>query len=205
MQKPVVEPPQGVSRLEPGGCGPVSSARPPICTGDSGPGVDARQEATVKACGVVVARLQEEKLGAHPVNRSMVNVGTAAEPPHLSPSRGESGKARRQLMTRQRDGALVVVRGRESRLHGEGGQRVRNHRTGMPGGRRRISTHRCRASTRRSSGYWRSRRSCTDGPSTTHIIASMTSTTWCVTRHSWWLPGTGSGATRGHGRQESME
>lgn len=60
MQEPVVEPPQGVSRLEPGGYGPVSSAclSTKTTAGDSEPGVDARQEATVKACGVAVARLQ---------------------------------------------------------------------------------------------------------------------------------------------------
>jgi hypothetical protein len=60
MQEPVVEPPQGVSRLESGGCGPVSSARLSslVTAGDSAPVVDARQEATVKACGVTVARLQ---------------------------------------------------------------------------------------------------------------------------------------------------
>jgi hypothetical protein len=36
------------------------------------------------------------------------------------------GKARRRLMASGWDGAPVVVRGRESRPHGEGGQRVRS-------------------------------------------------------------------------------
>jgi hypothetical protein len=48
-----------------------------------------------------------------------VNVGTAT----VSPSRPcGAGQARGQLMGPSRGGVPVVVRGRESRSHGEGGQ-----------------------------------------------------------------------------------
>jgi hypothetical protein len=53
----------------------------------------------------------------------------------LPASQVRSGKARRLLMTRGRGGGSVVVRGRESRPHGEGTQRVRNAGNGMSGGR----------------------------------------------------------------------
>ena len=39
--------------------------------------------ATTKCCGVVVARPAGEKLGADPVERSVVNVGTVSGPPSL--------------------------------------------------------------------------------------------------------------------------
>jgi hypothetical protein len=66
----------------------------------------------------------------------VVNVGTAWALP--SPPTGQvgGGKDRRRLMLPRWDGASVVVRGRESRLHGEGRQRVRSLGTGRPGGRR---------------------------------------------------------------------
>src|SRR5487761_1095012 len=77
-----------------------------------------------------------EKLDADPVDRCVVNVGTAWALPYLPTSQVGSGKDRRHPMAPRRDGASVVVRGRESRLHGEGRQRVRSLATGMPGGRR---------------------------------------------------------------------
>ena len=61
VQEPVVEPPQVERRLEPGGSGPVSGARPVrhrrVGRLRVGHGL-AGSEATVKGCGVVVARLQ---------------------------------------------------------------------------------------------------------------------------------------------------
>ena len=77
-----------------------------------------------------------EKLGAHPVNREMVNMGTGPGSPSSLPCRGGSGQARRRLIPRDRGGAAVVVRGRESRPHGKGRQRTSSDGTGMPGGRR---------------------------------------------------------------------
>ena len=77
------------------------------------------------------------ELGTDPVDRDMVNVGTVRDRP-CAPARhaGVWGQAHRRLVVAWRGGAFVVVRGRESRSHGEGGQRVRRPRCGMPGGRR---------------------------------------------------------------------
>ena len=77
-----------------------------------------------------------EKSGTTPVNRSVVNVGTAPGLPSPPASQAGGGQVRCRLLAPERGGALVVVRGRESRPHGEGGQRVRSFETGMPGGRR---------------------------------------------------------------------
>ena len=76
------------------------------------------------------------QLGTYSVDRLVVNVGTIPTPPYPPPIQGGGGQVRRRLLAPGWDGALVVVRGRESRLHGEGGQRVRNAGTGTPGGRR---------------------------------------------------------------------
>jgi len=64
-----------------------------------------------------------------------VNVGTILAVP--SPASGPlvGGKTRRRLMPLGWDGGPVVVRGRESRLHGEGVQRVCSCRVER-GGRR---------------------------------------------------------------------
>ena len=76
------------------------------------------------------------QLDASPVDRLVVNVGTIPTLPFPPPIQGGGGQARRRLLASGWDGALVVVRGRESRSHGEGGQRVRNAGIGTPGGRR---------------------------------------------------------------------
>jgi hypothetical protein len=59
-----------------------------------------------------------------PVKRIMVNVGDAPRPPGRW---WRSGKARCRLMDVGRVGVRVVVRGRESRPHGEGGQQDRSN------------------------------------------------------------------------------
>ena len=120
--------PQVTQRLEPGGCGPQSSAyldggvvgRTPWL------GDVASREATVKDCGVVVAMLQGHSWAPTPSKGSGVNVGTIPVAPHPASSQLVGGKARRRLMPPGWDGGPVVVRGRESRLHGEGVQRVRS-------------------------------------------------------------------------------
>jgi len=66
-----------------------------------------------------------EKLGASPVERSAVNVGTVLGPPYPPATQAEVGQARRQPTAPGRGGALVVVRAWESHVHGEGGQRAR--------------------------------------------------------------------------------
>jgi hypothetical protein len=66
-----------------------------------------------------------------PVKRIMVNVGSAL----CAPGRWwRSGKARCRSMRAGRGGVRVVVRGRESRPHGEGGQQDRSVRS-RSGGR----------------------------------------------------------------------
>jgi hypothetical protein len=85
----------------------------------------AGQEATVKACGVVVAMLQGHSWAPTPSSGSRVNVGTIPVAPSPTCNQLAGGKARRRLTPPGWDGGPVVVRGRESRLHGEGVQRDR--------------------------------------------------------------------------------
>src|ERR1700712_1287656 len=66
------------------------------------------------------------ELGTDPTNRLMVNVGTILALPSRCPTWAGGGKVRCRLMAPEWDGALVVVRGRESRPLGEGGQQFRS-------------------------------------------------------------------------------
>ena len=77
-----------------------------------------------------------EELGADPADWHMVNAGTVSVSPVLASIQESGGQAHRQLMVPERDGGPVVVRGRESRSHGEGAQRVRSDGAGMSGVRR---------------------------------------------------------------------
>ena len=88
-----------------------------------------------KACGVGASEVVAAKLGVDPVDRHMVNVGTISGLPFSTSCLLVDGQAHRQLMAPGWGGGSVVVRGRESRSHGEGTQRVRNEDLGMPGGR----------------------------------------------------------------------
>ena len=67
-----------------------------------------------------------EKLGTNPVDRFMVNVGTIVglALPAAQPGRRRAGPP--SADGPRWGGGSVVVRGRESRLHGEGSQRVRS-------------------------------------------------------------------------------
>ena len=85
----------------------------------------ADSEATMKACGVAGAMLQGHSWAPTPSNGSRVNVGTISAVPSPASSLLVSGKTRRQLMLPGWGGGPVAVRGRESRSHGEGVQRVR--------------------------------------------------------------------------------
>jgi hypothetical protein len=89
-----------------------------------------------KACGVSDSEAAAAKLGADPIDRHMVNVGTVPGSPSPPPDQGGGGQAHRQLTARGWRGGPVVVGGRESRPHGEGAQRVRSEVAGRPGGRR---------------------------------------------------------------------
>jgi hypothetical protein len=85
----------------------------------------ADREATVKGCGVAVARPQGHSWAPTPTNGLMVNVGTTSGGPSPTNSLLAGGQARRRLTLPGWDGGVVVVRGRESRPHGEGPQRGR--------------------------------------------------------------------------------
>ena len=87
----------------------------------------ADREATVKACGVAVAMLQGHSWAPTPSKGSRVNVGTISAVPSPASSQLVGGKARRRPMPSGWGGGPVVVRGRESRSHGEGAQCVRSH------------------------------------------------------------------------------
>jgi hypothetical protein len=86
-------------------------------------------------CGFGGGEAVAAKLGADPVNRDTVNVGTLPGLPSLPSIRLVSGQAHRQPMTPAGGGGSVVVRARESRVHGEGTQRVRSRWNRMSGGR----------------------------------------------------------------------
>ena len=77
-----------------------------------------------------------EELGTGPADRLMVNVGTTLGLPSLPHHQCGGGQARCRLMALGWDGGPVVVRGRESRLHGEGAQQASSNATAMAGARR---------------------------------------------------------------------
>ena len=86
----------------------------------------AGREAMVKACGVAVAMLQGHSWVPIPSNGRKVNVGTIPVVPNPASCQLPGGKVRRRLMPPGWGGGPVVVRGRESRPHGEGAQRDRS-------------------------------------------------------------------------------
>lgn len=77
------------------------------------------------------------ELGGSLVERMVVNVGSVPVLPVPPGSQLGEGQARRRLTASGRGGVLIVVRARERRVHGEGGQQDSSGRTGMPGGCRR--------------------------------------------------------------------
>jgi hypothetical protein len=118
--------PQESQRLEPGGSGPRSSAHPHDVWGTLWSGDVAGREATVKVCGVAVAMLQGHSWAPTLSTGSRVNVGTTPAVPSAASSQLAAGTARRRSMLPGWGGGPVVVRGRESRLHGEGVQHDRS-------------------------------------------------------------------------------
>ena len=89
-----------------------------------------------QCCGFGGGEAVAAELGADPVNRDTVNVGTISGSPFPASIGLVGGQAHRRLTAPGWGGGPVVVRGRESRLHGEGAQRVRSRCDGMPGVRR---------------------------------------------------------------------
>ena len=98
--------------------------------------LDADYEATTKCLRRSRGETAAAKLDTNPVNRNTVNVGTVSMSPLPSCFPHEDGQVHRRLMAPRRGGGSVVVRGRESRLHGEGIQRDRSRGIDTPGGRR---------------------------------------------------------------------
>jgi hypothetical protein len=126
------------NRLQPGGYGPGSSARHllRLWVATPKPTIDVGGEAVGECLRRTRGEAAAAKLDADPINRDMVNVGTFSGSPSPSCCQHEDGQAHRQLTALGRDGGSVVVRGRESRSHGQGTQPVRRQKFGMPGGRR---------------------------------------------------------------------
>jgi hypothetical protein len=80
----------------------------------------------VKNCGVAVAKLQGHSWAPTLSRGSRENVGTTPTVPSWSSERLLGGKVRCRLILPGWGGEPVVVRGRESRPHGEGVQRFRS-------------------------------------------------------------------------------
>jgi hypothetical protein len=95
----------------------------------------ADREATSKACGVDVAKLQGHSWAPNPTSGSRGNVGTIPTVPFPAPTLWAGGKVRCRPTPSGGGVGPVVVRVRESRSHGEGVQRVRGV-TATHGGRR---------------------------------------------------------------------
>jgi hypothetical protein len=88
----------------------------------------------MKVCGVVVAKRQGHSWAPPWSSGHAVNVGTVPAAPHSLVFGPLGGKVCRRLMLPGWGGGPVVVRGRESRPHGEGVQRDRSC-DAMSGGR----------------------------------------------------------------------
>lgn len=120
--EPVVEAPRSVTGPEAGGCGPLRRSSSVCGGGRLVRPVDDRVAGAVWRVAVPRGDAAGVKLGADPAYRCMVNVGSVpvvpAEPVGF-------GQAHRPLSPPGRGGGTVVLRGRESRLHGEGSQRAR--------------------------------------------------------------------------------
>ena len=91
------------------------------------------REATVKCCGVAVAMPRGYSRVPPSSSDQSVNTGTFPALPGAVSSRGEtSGWVHRRPIGSGEGGAAVVLRGRESRPHGEGRQRDRMGGAAMP-------------------------------------------------------------------------
>ncbi len=136
MQKPAIKAPQAAHQLKSGGYGLGCGAHPGKLSGELlNRFTYDRMEATVKVCGVAVAMPQGQELGASSVDRLSIERGNRPEPVPSSALHVEGGVDASSVEGAGRGGGPVVVRGRESRPHGEGGQQARGEDTGMPGGR----------------------------------------------------------------------
>jgi hypothetical protein len=98
VQKPVVEPPKVDRRLEPDGSGPVSGAHGDDSVFDAAVVVTSVRSWVGRAGGhdevlrVSRGEAAGEELGAHPVERCVVNVGMSSEIPLSRPARSGSDR-----------------------------------------------------------------------------------------------------------------
>ena len=124
------------NRLKSGGYGLGSSAR---LLRDGGNDSEAESVCRWGGQGECLWRTFGEaaaaKLDVDPVDRCEVNVGTVSVLPYPASGLLVGGQVHRRLLMPERDGGFVVVRARESRVHGEGTQRVSSEVIEMPGGR----------------------------------------------------------------------
>lgn len=97
---------------------------------DAGPG--GREEGLRRTRGDAAGA----ELGTDPADRHTVNMGTLSCLPYPGRNQRSGGQGHRRPTGTTGGGAAVVVRGRESRSHGEGRQRDRSRGCAMPGGRR---------------------------------------------------------------------
>ena len=97
---------------------------------DAGPG--GREESLRRTRGDAAGA----ELDTDPANRHTVNMGTLPCLPYPARCQRPGGQGHRRPRGTAGGGAAVVVRGRESRPHGEGRQRDRSAGCAMPGGRR---------------------------------------------------------------------
>jgi len=143
--RPLLGPDQAViptrkqqNRLQPGGCGPGSSARRHLVRvrGDCDPRQSCGDEGHAEGLRRRRGEAAGEKLGTTPADRHTVNVGSVRRPPFPPCGLHGGGQARCRLLAAGRGGAPVVVRGQKSCPHGQGGQQARRVGTGTPGGRR---------------------------------------------------------------------
>jgi hypothetical protein len=136
VQEPASNASQAAHQLKSGGYGLASGAHPGCCLGELPTRFTYdRREAAGKVYGVPAAMPQGQELGAYSVDRSGSERGNYRV--SLPDPAGQVGTG---IGASSAEGAWwgggpVVVRGRESRLHGEGGQQASSTDAGMPGGR----------------------------------------------------------------------
>ncbi|CAO5226488.1 hypothetical protein FAGKG844_1000004 [Frankia sp. AgKG'84/4] len=136
MQEPAIKASQAVHQLKSGGYGLGCGAHPGWFSGELlNRFTYDRREATVKVCGVAVAMPQGQELGASSVDRLSIERGNRPASVRSSAVVVGGGIDASSVEGAGRGGGPVVVRGRESRPHGEGGQQARGEDAGMPGGR----------------------------------------------------------------------
>lgn len=97
-----------------------------------GPGLGGHEESLRRTRGDAAGA----ELGTDPVDRNTMNMGTLPSLPLPACCQRVGGQGHRHLLGAVGGGAVVVVRERESRSHGEGRQQAGKESEAMPGGRR---------------------------------------------------------------------